>query len=77
MPLKTALGPYGKLRQCMEVRIVEFPETKVAVAEHNGAPEFEYETSKKLIEWRIQNRVPSANHQTYGIHEGVHDSVSG
>ena len=32
----------------MEVRIVEFPETKIAVAEHRGPPEFEYETSKEL-----------------------------
>ena len=39
----------------MQVSIVEFPETRVAVAEHRGPPELEYETSKKLIEWRIQN----------------------
>lgn len=52
----------------MEVRIVEFPETTVAVAEHRGPPELEYETSKKLIEWRIQNHVSPADHNTYGIH---------
>jgi AraC family transcriptional regulator len=52
----------------MEVRIVEFPETRVAVAEHRGAPLLEYETSKKLIAWRIENRVSSANHKTYGVH---------
>ena len=33
----------------MEVRIVEFQETRVAAAEHCGPPELEYETSKKLI----------------------------
>ncbi len=52
----------------MDVRIVEFPETHVAVAEHRGPPELEHETSKKLIEWRIHNRLSPANHRTYGVH---------
>lgn len=52
----------------MEVRIVEFPETRVAVAEHHGPPVLEYETSKRLIEWRIQNRLSPATHRTYGVH---------
>ena len=52
----------------MEVRIVEFPETRVAVAEHRGPPQLEYETSKKLIEWRIEHRLSPANHKTYGVH---------
>ena len=52
----------------MEVRIVDFSETRVAVAEHRGPPEFEYETSRKLIEWRIQNRLSPAAHRTYGVH---------
>lgn len=52
----------------MEVRIVEFAAVRVAVAEHRGPPELEYETSKKLIEWRIQHRLSPANHRTYGVH---------
>lgn len=52
----------------MQVRIVEFPETKVAVAEHRGPSQFEYETPKRLIEWRIQNRLSPAEHRTYGVH---------
>ena len=52
----------------MDVRIVDFPETNVAVAEHHGPPEREYETSRKLIEWRIQNRLSPAQHRTYGVH---------
>lgn len=52
----------------MEVRIVEFPETPVAVVEHRGAPALEHETSKKLIEWRIQHRLSPANHRTFGVH---------
>lgn len=52
----------------MDVRIVHFPETSVAVAEHRGPPELEYETSRKLIEWRKENRVPPGAHQTFGVH---------
>jgi AraC family transcriptional regulator len=52
----------------MVVRVVEFPETRVAVAEHRGPAELEYETSKKLIQWRIQNQLSPANHRTYGVH---------
>jgi AraC family transcriptional regulator len=59
----------------VEVRIVEFPETRVAAAEHHGPPETEYETSKKLIEWRIQHRLSPANHQTYGVHYTDPESV--
>lgn len=52
----------------MNVEIVDFPRTKVAVAEHHGPPEKEYETSLKLIAWRRANGVPVEGHQTYGIH---------
>jgi AraC family transcriptional regulator len=52
----------------MEVKIVRFPETRVAVAEHRGPPEFEYEASKRLIAWRIQHRLSPATHHTYGVH---------
>jgi AraC family transcriptional regulator len=52
----------------MEVRFIDFPETCVAVAEHRGSPELEYETSRKLIEWRIQHGLAPANHETYGVH---------
>ena len=52
----------------LEVRIVHFPETGVAVAEHRGPPELEYETAKKLIEWRIQHGLSPQNHRAYGVH---------
>ena len=60
----------------MQVEIVEFPETKVAVAEHRGSPELEYETSKELINWRIQNGVSPGSHQTYGVHYTDPNSVA-
>jgi AraC family transcriptional regulator len=52
----------------VDVRIVVFSETRVAVVEHRGPPEREYETSRRLIEWRIAHRLSPAKHQTYGVH---------
>lgn len=51
-----------------DVRIVDFPETKVAAVEHRGPPALEHETAMRLIEWRIQNRLPPDRHQSYGVH---------
>jgi AraC family transcriptional regulator len=52
----------------MEVRIVEFPETKVAVIEHLGSPALEHESVRKLVAWRIENRMTPDRHRTYGVH---------
>lgn len=52
----------------MEVKIVNFPETNVAVLEHHGPPQQEHDTVRKLIEWRRQNCLSLDRHQSYGIH---------
>jgi AraC family transcriptional regulator len=53
----------------MDVEIVMFPETKIAVVEHCGSPSLEHESVYKLIKWRKENKVPaSALHRSYGIH---------
>jgi len=52
----------------MKVEIVQFPETRVAVAEHRGPPAQEYETSRKLIAWRKANGVSVDHHKTFGVH---------
>jgi AraC family transcriptional regulator len=52
----------------MDVTIVEFPETRVALIEHRGPPEFEHATARKLVEWRIQNRLSPERHRSYGVH---------
>ena len=53
----------------MEVEIVFFPETKIAVIEHHGAPDKEYESIKKLIAWRMENKIPPSEiHKSYGVH---------
>ena len=52
----------------MDVRIVDFPATKIAAVEHCGPPESEHQTVRRLIDWRIANRVPPERHRTFGIH---------
>ena len=52
----------------MDVRIIDFPETKVAAIEHHGAPHLEYETVRKLVEWRMANRLDPERHRSYGVH---------
>lgn len=52
----------------MDIKIVEFPETRVAAIEHHGPPETEYESTRKLIEWRIANGLPPGKGRTFGIH---------
>lgn len=53
----------------MDVEIVIFPETKVAAIEHLGSPTLEYETVRKLIAWKLENRLldPSI-YRSYGVH---------
>lgn len=52
----------------MDIQIVNFTETKVAALEHRGAPHLEYATVRKLVEWRLANRMRPDQHRTYGIH---------
>lgn len=52
----------------MDVQIVEFPETRVAAVEHRGPPGLEYETSRRLIQWRIRNGISPQQARTFGVH---------
>ena len=53
----------------MEVKILVFPETKVAAIEHHGSPALEYDTARKLIAWKIENRLlDQAKYRSYGVH---------
>lgn len=53
----------------MNVEIVNFPETKVAAIEHRGAPALEHETVRKLIAWKLDNRLlDPSKHRNYGVH---------
>jgi AraC family transcriptional regulator len=52
----------------MNVRIVEFPATRVAAIEHRGPPELEHATARRLVAWRIAHRLPPERHAAYGVH---------
>lgn len=52
----------------MQVEIVTFPETPVAAVEHFGSTANVYDSTRKLIDWRIHNRVSPERHRTYGLH---------
>jgi AraC family transcriptional regulator len=53
----------------MDVRIVTFPETHVASITHSGRPEAEHDTVKKLLAWKLENRLlDAARHRHYGLH---------
>ena len=52
----------------MEVKIINFPETRVAAIEYCGSPALEHESARKLIAWRIENKLPPSRHQSYGVH---------
>jgi AraC family transcriptional regulator len=53
----------------MEVQIVIFPETRVAAIEHFGSSAREHDTVRKLIAWKIEQRLlDPARHRSYGVH---------
>jgi len=53
----------------MDVSIVEFPETRVALISHMGSPQQEHDTVMKLVQWKIQNNcLDQARHRHYGLH---------
>lgn len=53
----------------MDVQIVIFPETKVAAIEHFGSPAFEHDSVRKLIAWKLENRLlDTLKYRNYGVH---------
>lgn len=53
----------------MDVKILVFPETKVAAIEHNGSPALEHDTVRKLIAWKIEHRLlDQSKYRSYGVH---------
>jgi AraC family transcriptional regulator len=52
----------------MQVEIVDFLETRIAAVEHRGSPATEHVTVRRLIDWRIANRLSPDRHRTFGIH---------
>jgi len=53
----------------MQVRIVLFPETRVAAISHVGEPSREHETARKLVAWKLERRLlDQSRYRTYGLH---------
>jgi len=53
----------------VDVRIVDFPETRVALMEHFGSPLLEHETARRLVAWKIEHRLlDPLKHRSYGVH---------
>jgi AraC family transcriptional regulator len=60
--------PLSEGAKTMEVKIVDFKRTKVAILEHHGSPDRVFESAGKFIEWRKQSKLsPVKSSQTYGI----------
>lgn len=54
--------------QTMEVRIVDFKETMVAVLEHQGSPALLNESVREFIDWRKNSGLsPVASSRTFGL----------
>ena len=53
----------------MQVRIVTFPETRVAAVRHVGPPALEHATARRLIAWKLEHRLlDPVRHRSYGLH---------
>ena len=53
----------------MDVRIVTFPETKVAAVTHVGPASREHDTVRKLIAWKLERRLlDQSRYRSYGLH---------
>lgn len=60
--------PARERKQDMEVKIVTFEQTKVAVLEHRGAAELVNDSAKIFIEWRKESGLsPVQSSGTFGI----------
>ena len=51
----------------LHVKIVDFPETLIAVMEHRGPPNLLGRTIQKFIEWRKLNGLPPAKSKTFNL----------
>ncbi len=52
-----------------DVHIVEFPATRVATIEHRGSPEYEHDTARTLIAWKLSQRfLDPVRFRSYGVH---------
>lgn len=58
--------------QLSDVRIMQFPETRIAVLEHRGAPGLLGKSIQQFIAWRKLNKLPPAVSATFNL---VYDDI--
>ncbi len=60
--------PERKRSVPMEVKVVDFAETMIAVLEHQGSPELIFESVQTFIDWRKSSGLsPIATSRTFGV----------
>lgn len=60
--------PERKRSTPMEVKIIDFEKTLIAVLEHQGAPELIYDSVKVFIDWRKESGLsPATTRRTFGM----------
>jgi len=65
---ETRQFPSSERRRKMDVKIVDFAETRVAVLEHRGPPELLNDSVRKFIEWRKESKLsPKDRQRTLGV----------
>lgn len=75
LPWAAAFAPLERIRSlhmsdlygASQVRIVDFPETRVALLSHHGDPALIGETIRRFIAWRKQAGLPSKTSATFNI----------
>lgn len=64
------------INQMYVVKLIEFPETKIAAIEHKGPPATLSNTIRQFIAWRKENHLPPAVSRTFNLHYADPDTVS-
>nr|WP_276510774.1 GyrI-like domain-containing protein [Oleiagrimonas soli] len=60
--------PVRARRHPMDVRIIDFPQTRIATLEHRGPPEKVNDAARVFIEWRKASGLSPVTHsETFGI----------
>ena len=73
-PWQTQYEPIQKLRNRImgknkhyDINLVDFPEVKIAVIEHHGAPHLLGQTISSFIHWRKTNGLPPNKSRTFNL----------
>lgn len=66
----------SKMPNIADVKIVDFPETRIAVLKHRGAPHLVMSSVRKFIAWRKENKLPPKSSATYNILYDDPDQIS-